>query len=119
MARVILNPDLPIQSLSGTLGNLTFRTVNGKTFVRMNTAAVPLSGTSPQKHRQQFRKMIVENCTREIQSRIEDLPKALMARKRIRDRVVILYNRLAPDIRSMTKLTRAILEEYDRRYKSD
>ena len=33
MARVTFKAGQPIQSLSGTIGNLTYRTINGKTFV--------------------------------------------------------------------------------------
>ena len=35
MARVTFKAGQPIQSLSGTIGNLTYRTINGKTFVRV------------------------------------------------------------------------------------
>ena len=46
MAQIQFKKDQPIQTLSGTVGNITFKTVNGRTFGRSRvTPALPKDAT--------------------------------------------------------------------------
>jgi hypothetical protein len=116
MAHIEFNPNQPIQSLSGNLGPLSFRTRNGKTTVFATPEPV-LPKNPTRKQRELYRqKTVVDDCTAVIQKRIHDIPKALEMRALIRNRILRLYKLFAPNIKSRTKLLNNILVEYDLRY---
>ena len=116
MAKITFNPNQPIQSLSGTLGCNTFRTRNGRTFMYRNIDPVLPKNPTPQQ-REKFRQQtIVDFCLSIVQKRISDIQEAMNMRKKLRDRIMRLYKRLAPTIKSNVKLRLKILSEYDRNF---
>ena len=112
MARIKFREGQPIQSLSGTLGNMTFRTVNGRTQVFQR--AEPILPKNPtRKQRAQFkRQTIINNCISILQSQYEDIQEAMAMRPTIKDRLTYLYKKYVKDIKAPTKLQRAIITEY-------
>ena len=116
MAKVTFKPGQPIQSLSGTLGRMTFRTIYGHTSVfEKPEPTLPKNATRKQKA--QFKKQtIIDNCLTILQSEITDIQKAINARKLIRDRIVNLYKKFAPTIKAPTKLQRKIMETYREKF---
>lgn len=112
MARITFNPNQPIQSLSGTLGDMTFRTVNGRTHVfRREEPVLPKNPT--RKQRAQFKqRTIINNCISILQSQYEDIQEAMAMRPKIKDRLTYLYKKYVKDIKAPTKLQRAIMTEY-------
>ena len=110
MAKVTLMPG--IESISGTVGNVTFRTINGKTFMSKRKAPVlPKDATRQQKA--QFRKRkVVDTCVVLVQAQKEDILEAIGQRKKIRDRICYLYEKLSPEIKARTKLQKAIMSAY-------
>ena len=113
MAQIKLLPGL-IKSLSGTVGDMTFRTINGKTYMHeRHKPGLPEHPT--RKQRAQYTKqVIVGECVGLIQKQMNDITDAINRRKIIYNRVARLYDKLAPTIRTRTKLMRAILDEYAR-----
>ena len=112
MARITFAKDQPIQSLSGSLGRITYRTVNGHTFAyRKNNPVLPKNPT--RKQRAQFKKRtIIDNCVSILQSQIKDIQEAITMRPKIRERLRSLYNKFEPTIKAPTKLQKAIMSEY-------
>ena len=105
-----------IESISGTVGNLTFRTVNGKTFVH-EKAEPELPEKPTREERAKYKRdVIIDQCVRILQREIEDLTKAVRMRPKIRSRLVSLYGRYAPAIKARTKLQRKIMAEYRAKY---
>ena len=112
MAKISFNPNQPIQSLSGSLGALTFRTLYGRTFV-MERTAPELPKNPTRKQRAQFKqRTIIDQCVAILQSQIPDIQEAINLRPKIRDRIVRLYKKHAPSIKAPTKLQRAIMTDY-------
>ena len=117
MARVELMPG--IKSISGTIGNLTFRTRGGKTFVYSNLAPeLPRRATRAQRE-QWLRRMVLEQCIRQIQSDYEDMFEAIRQRALIRQRLVKLYAKYRVETCARTKLQKQIMAEYGQRYGRD
>ena len=116
MAKVTFNPDQPIQSLSGSVGALTFRTLNGRTFVRERTAPTLPKHPTRQQRDQFKRRTIIDNCLTILQSQIPDIQQAIAMRTKIKDRLNYLYKTFAPTIKARTKLQKAIMTEYHARF---
>ena len=116
MARITFAKNQPIQSLSGNLGPISFRTRNGQTF--MFTTPDPVLPKNPtRQQRAQYRqRKIVDYCVKMIQSQIHDIQQALAMRNTIHERIKRLYKRLSPTIKAPTKLQRAILTEYAQKF---
>ena len=116
MAKVTFKPGQPIQSLSGTLGRMTFRTIYGHTSVfEKPEPTLPKNATRKQKA--QFkRQIIIDNCLTILQGEITDIKEAIRMRQKIRDRLVYLYKKFAPTIKARTKLQKAIMTEYRQRF---
>ena len=116
MARITFAKDQPIQSLSGSLGRITYRTVNGHTFVyRRNNPELPKNPT--RKQRAQFKKRtIIDNCVSILQSQIKDIQEAITMRPKIRERLRSLYNKFEPTIKAPTKLQKAIMIDYYQKF---
>ena len=116
MAHVTFNPNQPIQSLSGTIGRNTFRTVDGQTYMtRRLPPVLPKNPTRQQRAR--FRQLdVIDKCVICIQAEIHDLRDAIEMRPLIRSRIVRLYKRLAPTIKAPSKLQKAILSEYAQKF---
>ena len=116
MAKVHFNPNQPIQSLSGTIGDLTFRTVNGRTHVFQREEPV-LPKHPTRKQRAQFKqRTIINNCINILQSQYEDIQEAMAMRSTIKDRLKYLYKKHVKDIKAPSKLQRAIMTEYYARF---
>jgi len=116
MAKVTFNPNQPIQSLSGSMGKITFRTINGKTFVHERCAPeLPKNPTRQQRARFKQR-TIIDSCLTILQSQIDDIQEAISMRSTIKDRLVYLYKKFEPAIKARTKLQKAIMAEYYARF---
>ena len=116
MAKITFIPNQPIQSLSGSIGPITYRTMNGRTFMyRKEAPALPKNPT--RKQRAQYRqRTIVDQCVTILQEQIQDIEKALAMRTTIRNRILRLYKLFAPGIKAPTKLQAAIMDAYYRRF---
>ena len=116
MAQIKFNPNQPIQSLSGTVGAVSFRTRNGRTFMyRTGEPVLPKNPT--RKQRAQYKqRIVVDFCVSAIQAQIPDIQDALAMRPTIRSRVMRLYKLLSPSTKARTKLQGYILAEYGRRF---
>ena len=116
MARVEFDPNQPIQSLSGSIGRVSFRTVFGRTFVTKRPEPV-LPKNPTRQQRAQFKKQtIIDNCLTILQEQIPDLQEAINMRPKIRDRIVRLYKKHAPNIKAPTKLQKAIMIDYYQKF---
>ena len=116
MAKVTFNTDQPIQSLSGSFGPLTFRTLYGRTFV-MERPAPTLPKNPTRQQRARFKqRTIIDQCVAILQSQYEDIQEAIAMRPKIRDRIVRLYKKHAPSIKAPTKLQKAIMTEYREKF---
>ena len=105
----------PIQSLSGTIGNLTYRTVNGKTFVRARPERTLPEHASREERARYRRETMIDQCTGIIQHEITDIQEAIRMRTKIRSRLVGLYKKYEKEIKAPTKLQARIMEEYRRK----
>ena len=102
-----------IESISGTVGNMTFFTRNGRTYMsERSEPALPKNATRKQKAQFKKRK-IVDACVQIVQAQIGDLLEAIEKRKKIRDRICYLYEKLSPEIKARTKLQKAIMEAFE------
>jgi len=120
MARVTFKAGQPIQSLSGTIGNLTYRTINGKTFVRVRGEVTLASNASAEAKAAYRRKTIVDECVRIIQEEIGDMAAAIQARAGIRAAMKRYYEQFSTETGSRLKLQAKMLEAYrNRRQKQD
>lgn len=110
MAKIQLMPG--IERISGSIGDTTFRTVNGKTFVhRKAERALPVNASRKAKALYK-RRMIVNECVCIVQSKMDDMLYAIHQRNKIRDRLEYLYDKNYRQIKARTKLQRAMLESY-------
>ena len=117
MAKVTFKEGQPIQSLSGSLGDMIFRTRNGQTFVHKRSyPALPKDATRAQKARYR-RRMMIDECARILQDEYEDVVVAIDMRKKICDRLGRLYDQYSPELKAPTKLQRKIMSEYRSRYR--
>ena len=115
MAKVTFNPDQPIQALSGTVGNLTYRTMNGKTYVYRRNAP-ELRENATRKERAAYKeRMIVDACVKIIQDEMEDFVEALQSRQAIRAAMKRYYRLYSPEIKARTKLQGKMLSAYRKR----
>ena len=112
MARVEFKEDSPIQSLSGTIGNLTFRTRNGKTTVFHRYEAELAPEASRAERRRYKREQMVRNCVAILQNEMEDIQVAIAQRPKIRERILYLYKKYEKEIKAPTKLQKKIMCEY-------
>ena len=119
MAKVTLAPF--IQSISGKVGNLQFRTLkSGKTVVHarrcttedgiMHRATPPTPAEIA--HRKRFG--MVSSVTAEIQGRYARIDKAAAERQQIWLRVKYLYDKHANEVKNEKELRQLILEKYDK-----
>ncbi len=110
MAKIKLLPG--IECISGTIGEVTFFTRNGRTFMSKRCEpALPKNATRKQKAQYKKRTM-VDRCVVLVQSQMEDMLEAIEKRKKIRDRICYLYAKLSPEIKAPTKLQKAIMSAY-------
>jgi hypothetical protein len=115
MARIKFKEGSEIQRLSGKIGNITYRTAGGKTFV-FATEVPELPKDATRKQKSQYKKrMIIDQCVAVIQREME-LEVALAMRQKLRDRMDYLYKRLAPEIKARTKLQKTMMMEYYKRF---
>lgn len=115
MARITFKEEGRIKHLSGKIGNITYRTVAGKTFV-FATEVPELPKDATRKQKSQYKKrMIIDECVMLIQRQM-DLDVALAMRQKLRDRMDYLYKHHAPKIKARTKLQKAIMTEYYKRF---
>lgn len=113
MAKVILAPF--IQSISGKVGNLEFRTLkSGKTVVRTRRREDYQSTRvlSPKEIAQRRRFGIVSSVTAAIQSSYKRIDEAALDRKRIWQKVAYLYAKYCDLISDDAQLQKKLLEEY-------
>ncbi len=112
MARVTFKNGQPIQSLSGTIGNLTYRTINGKTFVHAR-GVMELSPKASKHEKALYRRrMIVDECVRIIQDEMEDFVEAIRLRPTIRAAMLRYYKMYAEECGSRLQLQRKMLGAY-------
>lgn len=114
MARVHLKPGMG--NLSGTVGNLTFRTINGKTFVFEKMQAVLPENASREEKRRYKKRLMIDACLLILQQPIDDLHEAIRLRPKMRLRLSHLYDRYCGEIKARTKLQKKIMSEYYSRY---
>lgn len=110
MAQVKLIPG--INALSGTIGDITFRTINGKTFMhRRPVPSLPKNASRAQKAAFK-RRVMVSDCVILVQSQMDDFLTAMKLRETIRKRLLKLYDKHHKTIKTPTKLKRTIMTEY-------
>ena len=117
MARVVLAPF--IQSISGKVGNLEFRTLkSGKTIVHARSAetAAQRAHREPTASEQARWKRfgMVSSITAEIQRGYARIDEAAHDRQKIWLRVKYLYDKLSGSYEDEKELRRVILEKYDK-----
>ena len=119
MAKVILAPF--IESISGKVGNLQFRTLkSGRTVVHarrgMTEEGIVHRSTPPTQaeiaHRKRFG--MVSSITAEIQGRYARIDKAATDRQQIWLKVKYLYDKHVNDVEDEKELRKMILAKYDK-----
>ena len=112
MARIEFTKTSGIKSISGRIGNVMFRTINGKTFMtQCPEAELPENPTRKQKEKYK-RDRIVDQCVSILQDEMEDWCEAVQQRAKIRWRIMNLYKKYATEIKAPTKLQCRIMREY-------
>ena len=114
--RITFKENQPIQSLSGTIGNITYRTVNGRTFAHSRPEPVLPKNPTRQQRALFKRRTIIDNCLSILQGQIPDIQEAIAARDKLKHRLLHLYKKYAPTIKAPTKLQKAIMTEYYARF---
>lgn len=115
MARITFKEGSGIESLSGKIGNISYRTIGKQTIV-FSTEAPELPKDATRKQKSLYkRRIIIDQCVELIQKQM-DLEVALAMRQKLRDRISYLYKRFAPKTKARTKLQRAIMTEYYHRF---
>ena len=112
MARVEFNPDQPIQALSGTMGKITYRTLNGKTFAHVRRLPELKKNASCEERAAYRERVMVDECVRIIQNEMEDFVAAMQARPSIRAAMKRYYRLHYWEFSSWKKLQRAMLSAY-------
>ena len=115
MARIKFKEGSEIQRLSGKIGNLTYRTAGGKTFVYATEIPELPQDATPKQKNQYKKRMIIDACVVLIQREME-LEVALAMRQKLRDRMDYLYKCLSSKIKAKTKLQKAMMEAYYNRF---
>lgn len=115
MARIKFKEGSEIQRLSGKIGNLTYRTAGGKTFVYATEIPELPKDATPKQKNQYKKRMIIDACVVLIQREME-LEVALAMRQKLRDRMDYLYKCLSSKIKAKTKLQKAMMEAYYNRF---
>ena len=119
MAKVILAPF--IESISGKVGNLQFRTLkSGRTVVHarrgMTEEGIVHRSTPPTQaeiaHRKRFG--MVSSITAEIQGRYARIDKAAADRQQIWLKVKYLYDKHVQEVEDEKELRKLILAKYDK-----
>ena len=119
MAKVILAPF--IESISGKVGNLQFRTLkSGRTVVHarrgMTEEGIMHRSTPPTQaeiaHRKRFG--MVSSITAEIQGRYARIDKAAADRQQIWLKVKYLYDKHVNEVEDEKELRKLILAKYDK-----
>ena len=116
MARITFNENQPIQALSGSLGDFTFRTVYGRTHVFQRPEPILPKNPTRQQRELFKQRTVINNCINILQAQYEDFQEAIAMRKKIKERLTYLYKKHAPDIKAPTKLQRAIMTDYYARF---
>ena len=116
MARITFKENQPIQSLSGTVGNITFRTMNGRTYAYGRPEPVLPKNPTRKQRALYKRRSIIDQCITILQSQYEDMQVAIKMRPKIKQRLTYLYKTFAPDIKAPTKLQKRIMTEYYARF---
>ena len=116
MAKVEFEKESGIKSVSGTVGGLTYRTINGKVFVHEARRPLLRAGASKSEKMKYRRAVIIDACVQLLQDEMEDWLAAVEQRPKIRSRVKSLYERYAPEISAYTKLQGKIMSEYRARF---
>ena len=102
-----------IESLSGTIGNVTFRTYKTGKVVMLQKPEPQLPPNATRKQKAAYKKhLIVHECVTLIQSQMNDMLLAIKQRNTIYTRIARLYDKHAPSIKARTKLQRAIMTDY-------
>ena len=110
MAKIQLSP--MFSSLSGTIGDMTFKTINGQTYA-FQKAEPKLPENATREQKKQYKKRIVVNeCVQILQGEIEDIMDAINKRPAIRAKIGYWYDKFAPHIKARTKLQAAIISAY-------
>lgn len=115
MAKVVLAPF--IQSISGKVGNLEFRTLkSGKTVVRARHEDDYLPTTPPtEKALAQRRRFgVISTVVGNIQQNYDRIDKAALDRKKIWQKVSYLYAKYFESIDNDRQLIAKLFEEYNR-----
>jgi len=119
MAKVVLAPF--IESISGKVGNLQFRTLkSGRTVVHarrgMTEEGIVHRSTPPTQaeiaHRKRFG--MVSSITAEIQGRYARIDKAAADRQQIWLKVKYLYDKHVNEVEDEKELRKLILAKYDK-----
>ena len=119
MAKVVLAPF--IESISGKVGNLQFRTLkSGRTVVHarrgMTEEGIVHRSTPPTQaeiaHRKRFG--MVSSITAEIQGRYARIDKAAADRQQIWLKVKYLYDKHVQEVEDEKELRKLILAKYDK-----
>jgi len=119
MAQVKFTKESGIKSLSGSVGRITFRTINGKTFMHERpTPELPEHPTRAQRAKYK-RQVIIDACLEILQGQIEDLQEAIQLRPKLKDRLEHLYKKFSRNIKAPTKLQKAIMSEYYSRFNTE
>ena len=103
MAQVIFHPDQPVQALSGSYGEATFRTLpDGRTVVHCH----PPDDSAGRAER------VISRCVTEIQLHMADMRDAIRQRQAIKRRVARMYGRYCHLTDDDEQLRRWILQAW-------
>ena len=116
MAKIEFKEGSPIQSLSGTLGNMTFRSINGRTYVTQRAERELPEDASREEKRAYRRRQMIQDCVQILQAEIIDIEEAIRMRYKIYVRIAALYDKYVGEIKAPTKLQKQIMTEYRSRY---
>ena len=119
MAQIQFKKDQPIQALSGTFGNITFKTVNGRTFGRSRVTPGLPKNASDEERATYKKRTIINTCISILQGEIADLQEAITMRPKIKKRVDYLYQKYVAQIKASSKLQKAIMTEYHSRFDTE
>lgn len=116
MAKIEFKEGSPIQSLSGTIGNMTFRTRNGRTYVTQRAERELPDDASREEKRAYRRRQMIQECVQILQAEIKDIEEAIRMRYKIYVRIAALYDKYVGEIKARTKLQKQIMTAYRSRY---
>jgi|GEM_PF-6883808 len=91
MARITFKKESGIESISGKVGNVVFRTINGQTYLHASTPAWKIEEPkNASERRERKRHEVIDNVVRIIQSEM-DIAEAAEKYKKIYNRAVYIY----------------------------